>query len=85
MKKEDLRNKTIIELESELKKLKSTSGIVIGISMALYAVTIYGLLTKEDTSTDLALMVVAIACAASLPSQFGSIKKIRDELKSKKN
>lgn len=52
MKQEDLENKTIIELESELKKLKSTSGIIIGISSVLFAVTIYGLLFREDTSAD---------------------------------
>lgn len=85
MKKEDLKNKTIIALESELKKLKSASGIVIGILIVLFAIIIYGLLTKEDILTNIALIVVAIGCGGSLPSQFSSMKKIKTELASRNN
>lgn len=85
MKDEELKGKTVSELESEIKRLKAFSGIAIGISLVLAAVTIYGLLTKEDKTTDMLLLVVAIACFSSVPMQFGTIKKIKTELESRKN
>ncbi|MFS4466192.1 hypothetical protein [Maribacter sp. 2210JD10-5] len=83
MKEEELKSKTVKELKSEIKKLKAISGAVLGISLVLAAVTIYNMITKEDTSTDMALLVVAIACSASIPVQFSSIKKIKTELASR--
>ena len=84
MKDEELKGKSVSELESEIKKLKAISGAVLGISLVLAAITIYGMITKEDNSTDMALLVVAIACSASIPVQLSSIKKIKAELASRK-
>ncbi len=85
MKKDDLKNKTIEKLESELKKLKSVTGALSGILIVLFAVTIYGLITQDNKSTFIALIAVAISCSAILPSQFGSMKKIKTELASREN
>ncbi|QCX00769.1 hypothetical protein FGM00_11865 [Aggregatimonas sangjinii] len=84
MKEEELKSKTVSELESEIKKQKAISGVVLGICLVLAAVTIYGMITKEDNATDMALLVVAIACGASIPVQLSSIKKIKKELASRK-
>ncbi|MFS4418743.1 hypothetical protein [Maribacter sp. 2307ULW6-5] len=46
MKDEELKSKTVSELESEIKRLKVFAGMAIGISLVLTAVTIYGILTK---------------------------------------
>jgi FtsH-binding integral membrane protein len=85
MKDEELKSKTVSELESEIKKIKAISGAVLGITLILGAVTIYGLITKEDKSSDMALLVVALATGAIIPTQLSSIKKIKTELKSRKN
>ena len=84
MKDEELKSKTVSELKSEIKRLKAISGAVLGISLVLAAVTIYGIITKEDKTTDMALLVVAIACSASIAVHLSSIKKIKTELASRK-
>ena len=84
MKKEDLKKKSSETLESELKTIKTITGALIGVLTVLFAVTIYGMLTKEDNTTFIALMAVAISCSAILPIQFGSMKKIKAELELRK-
>jgi hypothetical protein len=85
MKKDDLKSKTSEKLESELQVIKVITGALIGVLSVLFAVTIYGLLTKEDNATFIALIVVAISCSAILPLQFNSMKKIKTELELRKN
>ncbi|TPN86900.1 hypothetical protein [Aquimarina algicola] len=84
MKSIDLKNKTTEKLESELKRLKTIIGALIGVLILLFAVTIYGLLTKENKSTFIALIAVAISCSAILPMQFNNMKKIKTELNIRK-
>ncbi len=85
MKKDDLKSKSYENLETELKTIKTITGALIGVLIVLFAVTIYGLITKEDNTTFIALMAVAISCSAILPVQFSSMKKIKTELKLRKN
>lgn len=85
MKKEELKNKSDEKLESELKKTKLINGALIGILIPLFALTIYGLVTAENKSTNIALLAVAISCSAILPMQFALIKKIKTELASRTN
>lgn len=85
MKKEELKNKSDEKLESELRQTKIISGALIGILIPLFALTIYGLVTDEDKSTNLGLLAVAFSCSLILPIQFSSIKKIKIELESRKN
>jgi hypothetical protein len=81
MKKEELKSKSSEQLETELKTIKMLTGALIGVLTVLIAVTIYGLITKEDNTTFIALIAVAISCSAILPLQFSSMKKIKTELK----
>lgn len=85
MKKEDLKNKTTTTLQSELKQTKSLTGVLIGVLIVLFAVTMYGLIAKEDKKTYLALIAVAISCSAILPSQFSAMKNFKTEIASRKN
>ncbi|MEX0980984.1 MAG: hypothetical protein WD577_07460 [Bacteroidales bacterium] len=84
MKNTDLNNKTTEKLQSELKTIKTVTGALIGVLIVLFAVTIYGLLTKENNSTFIALIAVGISLSAILPLQFGNMKKIKTELNTRK-
>lgn len=85
MKKEDLKNKTTENLKGDLKTLKVITGALIGVLLPLFAITIYGIFAKEDNTTFIALMAVAISCSAIIPIQFSSIKKIKNELELRNN
>ena len=80
MKNVDLKNKTTEKLESELKGIKVITGALIGVLTVLFAVIIYGIMTKENKSTFIALIAVAISCSAIIPLQFSNMKKIKLEL-----
>ena len=83
MKSQDLKEKTTETLEADLKKLKAVSGMLIGVLIVLFAVTIYGLIAVEDKSTFIATTAVGISCSAMLPLQFKNIKDIKNELASR--
>lgn len=81
MKEEDLKNKTTEELQSELKQTKTLTGALTGVLILLYSVTIYGLIAKEEKTTFIALIAVAISCSLILAINFAKIKEIKNELK----
>ncbi|MFK7953505.1 MAG: hypothetical protein AB8B73_11710 [Ekhidna sp.] len=81
MVKDDLKSKTVEQLMNQLKATKIIAGALIGVLSLLFSVTIYGLIAKDDNAVFIALMVVAFSCSATLPLQFGTMKKIKDELK----
>jgi len=76
----DLENKTTANLESIRTGIKVITWVLIGILIPLFAITIHGLLTKENSSVHLALLVVVISCSIILPTQFKNMKKIKVEL-----
>ena len=80
MKKEDVSSKSTEELTVELKKNKSVSGMLAGVLLVLFGVTIYGLLMKEEKTTYIALIAVGISCSVILSQQINNIKKIKAEL-----
>ncbi len=57
----DLKNKTTEKLKAELKGIKMVVGALIVVLSTLFIVCIYGLLAKDNTSTFIALIVVALA------------------------
>jgi len=61
MKKEDLKNKTREQLVSELQSIKAITGVLSGVLIVLFAITIYGLLAIEDNTVFIALIAVAIS------------------------
>ena len=80
MKNQSFQEKTTERLQSELNTIKAVTGLLIGVLIVLFVVTIYGLLTKEDNSSFIALIAVGIYCAGILPLQFNNMKKIKNEL-----
>lgn len=81
----NLENKSTKELEGSLKGLKIISTALVVVIGLLLSITIYGMLFKDNNSTFIALFVVGISCAGILPLQFMSMKKIKNELKSRDN
>ena len=80
----DLKDKTTEKLNGELKGLKMINGALIGVLSLLFIVCVYGLITKEDSSTFMALIVVPLALSAIIPLNYGNMKKIKKELELRK-
>ncbi|BAO77264.1 hypothetical protein [Winogradskyella sp. PG-2] len=80
----DLKDKTTEKLNGELKGLKIINGALIGVLSLLFIVCVYGLITKEDSSTFMALIVVPLALSAIIPLNYGNMKKIKKELELRK-
>jgi FtsH-binding integral membrane protein len=79
-----MKNKSTEQLESNLNSIKGITIVLIFTITLLIGITVYGLLTKEDKSTFIALLTVGISCCAILPLQFINMKKIKSELNSRK-
>lgn len=76
----NLKDKTTDKLRTELKMIKAiTAGLVFVLSL-LFITCIYGVLTKEDNTTFIALIAVPIALCGMIPLNLSNIKKIKKEL-----
>ena len=80
----DLKEKTSEKLIAELKGIKIITGALIGVLGLLFVICLYGLFTKEDNSTFIALIVIPLALSAIIPLNFVNMKKIKKELESRK-
>jgi len=77
----ELNDRTIEQLQSNLRINKIIS-VVITIILAIFTIgSIYGLATKENTTTFIALFAVACSCCSLLPIPFEARKNIKIELK----
>jgi len=85
MKPNTFANQTNKQLEGKLLLFKVMSLLIIFSSLALISICIYGLVMKEDSSPFIALMVVGVSCLGILPLQLINIKRISNELKSRKD
>jgi|KNS10NT17metaT_FD_contig_41_26565_length_2609_multi_12_in_0_out_0_2 hypothetical protein len=83
MKESIFKSKSTKELRDTLKVLKIVFVTLTIVIILLLAITIYGLLFKNNNATFIALFAVGISCAAILPVQFISLKKIKKELTSR--
>lgn len=83
--KNTFENKTTEQLQENLGMLKVITIMLALVVTLLIAVNIYGLLTKEDKSTFIALFVVAISCGGMIPVQMISMKKIKMEIASRED
>lgn len=81
MKIEGFKGKSTDKLKAELKSLQIVAGALAIVLLFLYALTIYGLVAKENKSTFIALLVVAFSCTAIMPIQMIMMNKIKKELK----
>lgn len=79
-----LNEKTTEKLEGDLRGLKIINGALIGVLGVLFIVCIYGLMKKNDNGVFSALIVVPIALSAIIPLNFRNMKKIKEELESRK-
>lgn len=79
----NLESKSTKVLEGSLKGLKIISTALVIVIGLLLAITIYGMLFKDDKSTFVSLFAVGVCCSAVLPLQFSSMNKIKKELKTR--
>ena len=80
MAKNTFENKPTEQLKASLGMLKGITIVLAEVVGLLIAVNIYGLLTKEDNSTFIALFAVAISCGGMIPLQMINMKKIKAEI-----
>ena len=80
-----LEDKTTEQLEANLAAVKTITITLVVVLFLLSAVSIYGLIVKENKATFIALIAVALGCAGVLPLQFITMKKIKAELSSRKS
>ena len=85
MKNTDLKNKTTLQLQSSLKVNKTIAIALVIVLTLLTAISIYGLIAKDNISTFIALFAVACTSWSFLPLPFNSIKEIKTELKLREN
>jgi len=83
MKKNDLKNKTLEELQSNLKINKLLLGTLIGGIIVLVGTSIYGLLTKGNSGTYIPSLIIALSFIMIFPIIYKNIKKTEKELKSR--
>ena len=84
MKKSELKKKSSEGLKSNLKGIQIITIALLFVIGMLLGVTIYGIMTKGMDAVFISLLVVGIGCSAILPLQFITMKKIKEELKSRK-
>lgn len=81
MKKEELKNKSIEKLESDLKVLQIIRWFTIGVSGVLFVVSLLGLIFRNtEIGMFLPLIVVALATMSMVPMNIKSIKIIEEEI-----
>ena len=85
MKNTDLKNKTTVQLQSRLNINKTIAIALIIVLTLLTAISIYGLIAKDNISTFIALFAVACTSWSFLPLPFNSMKEIKTELKLREN
>lgn len=83
MKDDSLKDKSTEQLKSNLNFIKAITIALICVITLLLSITIYGMASKEDNGTFVALFVVGVSCGATLPLQFMNMKKIKTELQSR--
>ncbi|WP_158974246.1 hypothetical protein [Cellulophaga sp. L1A9] len=78
----NLTEKNLEKLRGELKDLKVITGALIGVLGVLFLFCVYGLMTNEDNTFFISMIVVPIALSAIIPLNYGKMKKIKMELES---
>ena len=85
MNNNNLKNKTIEQLQSNLNVSKTIATVSVIVLTLLTALSIYGLIAKENTSTFIALFAVACSSWSFIALPFMFIKNIKTELKLREN
>ena len=79
----NLKEKTIKQLEAELKGLKILNVALIVVMGLLFIICIHGLLTKDNNRVFGSIIIIPLASSAIIPINYGNIKKIKAELESR--
>ncbi len=85
MKKNNWKNKTTVQLQSKLNVNKTTAIAAVIVLTLLTAISIYGLIAKDDISTYIALFAVVCTGWGILPLPFYLMREIKSELKLREN
>ncbi|ADV47990.1 hypothetical protein Celal_0651 [Cellulophaga algicola DSM 14237] len=80
----NLTENTSEKLQGELKGMKVITGALIGVLGALFLFCVYGLMTNEDNTFFISMIVVPIVLGAIIPLNYAEMKKIKTELESQK-
>ncbi|WP_424001519.1 hypothetical protein [Maribacter sp. IgM3_T14_3] len=81
----NLNEKTTEKLESELKGMKIVTGALIIILGTSFLLCLYNIFyTRQEREFFSSLIAVPIVLSAIIPINFGNMKKIKGELKSRK-
>ncbi len=70
----ELKDKTTEKLESEIKKIKTASGSLVGVLLVLFIVCLYGIIRNPGDATFIALLVTGIVLSATIPINNNKIK-----------
>jgi hypothetical protein len=81
MNNTSLKNKTIKQLQSKLNFNKTIAIALIIVIAFLTAISLYGLIAKDNVTTFISLLAVACTSWSFIPLSFNLIKEIKTELK----
>jgi hypothetical protein len=85
MTKNFCKNKTTVQLRSKLNVNKTAAIALVIVLTLLTAISIYGLIAKDNISTFIALFAVVCTGWGILPLPFYLMKEIKTELKLREN
>ncbi len=85
MKNNYWKNKTTVQLQSKLNVNKITAIALVIVLTILTAISIYGLIAKDNISTFVPLFAVVCTGWGILPLPFYLMKEIKNELKLREN
>ncbi|MEN0003194.1 MAG: hypothetical protein AAF798_03585 [Bacteroidota bacterium] len=77
MAKKELHEYTLEELQSKAKGQKTVTSILIGLIIALFGVSLYGLFARGDSG---GTMVIGFALLSIVLLNFQQLKKINEEI-----
>ncbi|MGJ8732768.1 hypothetical protein [Cellulophaga fucicola] len=83
MKTQDLKDKSTDKLTGELNMTKAITIALSVVVFLLFAICIYGLILKDNNGVFIPLMVVAFSTGSMIPINIISMKKIKEELKTR--
>ncbi len=76
----NFKDKSTEQLRSYHQLSKSVVIALSVVLLLLVVVSTYGLIVKDNNATFISLFTVAISCAAVIPIQLMSMKKIKEEI-----
>ena len=84
MKDDNFGNKTTERLLYYFTLIKRITIALICVIVLLVSIIVYRMVTEDDIKTYLPMFVVGVCCSGVLPIQFINMKKIKTELKLRK-